>query len=58
MRATAPQTTAPQTAAVLYVAGAILAAASALAYVPLAADAGAEVSGQPLLTDRRSADRP
>ena len=38
---------------------AILAAASALAYVPLAADAGAEVSGQPpLLTDRRSADRP
>jgi EmrB/QacA subfamily drug resistance transporter len=38
---------------------AILAAASVLAYVPLAADAGAEVSGQPaLLTDRRSADRP
>jgi EmrB/QacA subfamily drug resistance transporter len=37
---------------------AILAAASVLAYVPLAADAGAEVSGQPpLLTDRRSADR-
>jgi hypothetical protein len=30
-----------------------------LAYVPLAADAGAEVSGQPpLLTDRRTADRP
>ena len=38
---------------------AIVAAASVLAYVPLAADAGAEVSGQPpLLTDRRSADRP
>ena len=38
---------------------AILAAISVLAYVPLAADAGAEVSGQPpLLTDRRSADRP
>jgi EmrB/QacA subfamily drug resistance transporter len=38
---------------------AILAAASVLAYVPLAADAGAEVSGQPpLLTDRRTANRP
>jgi hypothetical protein len=38
---------------------AILAAASVLAYVPLAADAGAEVSGQPpLLTERRSAKRP
>jgi EmrB/QacA subfamily drug resistance transporter len=38
---------------------ALLAATSVLAYVPLAADAGAEVSGQPpLLTDRRSADRP
>ena len=38
---------------------AIVAAASVLAYVPLAADAGAEVSGQPpLLTERRSADRP
>ena len=38
---------------------AIVAAASVLAYVPLAADAGAEVSGQPpLLTDWRSPDRP
>jgi hypothetical protein len=38
---------------------AILAATSVFAYVPLAADAGAEVSGQPpLLTHRRSANRP